>query len=76
LATADDEAMGVDADAVLPLGLVLPLLLLLLLLLQPATAIIPSVAKAVRTYRFPDITNPLIEQWLAPRPASGPRQAL
>jgi hypothetical protein len=73
LATADEEAMGVDADAVLPVGLVL---LLLLLLLQPATAIIPSVAKAVRTCRFPDITNPLIEQWLAQRPARGPLQAL
>jgi hypothetical protein len=68
LATADDEAMGVDADAVLPVKLVL----LLLVLLQPATARIPSVAKTARTCRFPDIANPLIEQWLAQRPARGP----
>ena len=75
LATADDEAIGVDADAVPPLGLVL-LLVVLLLLLQPATAIIPSVAKAVRTCRFPDIADPLIEHWLAQHPACDPLRAL
>ncbi len=56
LATADDEAMGVDADVLPPFGLLL--LLLLLLLLQPVTTMIPRAATAAGTCHFPGITNP------------------
>jgi hypothetical protein len=56
LATAEDEAIGVAADALPPAGgpLVVPLELLLL---QPTTARIPSVATAARTHCFPYIAD-------------------
>ena len=56
LATAEDEAIGVEADALPPAGgpLVVPLGLLLL---QPTTARIPSVATTERTHCFPYIAD-------------------
>ena len=51
-ATAEDEASGVEVDALPPAGG--PLVLLLeLLLLQPTTARIPSVATTAGTHCFP-----------------------
>ena len=55
-ATAEDEAIGVEVDALLPAGGAL-VLLLELLLLQPTTARIPSVATTARTHCFPYIAD-------------------
>jgi hypothetical protein len=54
LATAEDEAIGVEADALPAAGgpLVVPLELL-----QPTTARIPSVATTARTHCFPYIAD-------------------
>ena len=56
LATAEDEAIGVEADALPPAGgpLVVPLEVLLL---QPTTVRIPSVATTARTRCFPYIAD-------------------
>jgi hypothetical protein len=56
VATAEDEAIGVEADVLPPAGgpLVMPLVLLLL---QPTTARIPKVATTVRTRCFPYIAH-------------------
>ena len=56
LATAEDEAIGVEADAVPPAGEAL-VVLLELLVLQPTTARIPSIATTARTHCFPYITD-------------------
>ena len=56
LATAEDEAIGVDADALPPAGVAL-VLLLELLVLQPATARIPSAAMTAGTRCFPCIAD-------------------
>ena len=61
LATADDEAMGVDADVAPPFG-VLVLVVVLLLLLQPVATMITRAATAAGTCHFPGITNPLCER--------------
>jgi len=50
-ATAEDEAIGAEADALPPAGGLL--VLLLLLLLQPAAARIPSMATAAVMHCFP-----------------------
>jgi hypothetical protein len=65
LATADDEAMGVDADVAPPFGL----LLVLLLLLQPVTTRIPRAATAAGTCHFPGIKNSSLCTLARRRPA-------
>ena len=55
-ATAEEEAIGVEAGALPPAGGAL-VVLLELLLLQPATARIPSVATTARTCCFPYIAD-------------------
>ena len=56
LATAEDEAIGVEVDA-LPTAGGLLVVLLELLLLQPTTARIPSIATTARTDCFRYITD-------------------
>ena len=55
-ATAEEEAIGVEAGALPPAGGAL-VVLLELLVLQPTTARIPSIATTARTDCFPYITD-------------------